>query len=307
MTIAFISHPDCALHDMGAGHPEQPARLAAIKDQMIASGLDGIVEPYDAPLATREQLLRAHDARYVDSIFKASPARGILPLDADTAMNPHTLTAALRAAGGAIHAVDLVLGENAVNQAFCSVRPPGHHAERDRAMGFCFFNNIAVATLHALEQHRLKRVAIVDFDVHHGNGTEDILREEPRVLFCSSFQHPLYPGSGAHTVSDHIINIPLPAGTSGADYRQVVAERWFDALDEAKPQLIFFSAGFDAHVEDPLAQLRLTEDDYFWLTSEIMRIAKRHCGGRVVSSLEGGYNLSALGRSVVSHIKAMMS
>jgi acetoin utilization deacetylase AcuC-like enzyme len=305
MTVAFISHPDCEKHEISPNHPERPQRLAAIKDRMIASGVDGRLQHEQAPRATRDQLLRVHDSSYVDLIYANIPEQGRVWLDGDTAMNPHTVDAALRAAGAVVHGVDLVMAGD-VNAAFCSSRPPGHHAEHNRAMGFCIFDNVAVGAAHALREHGLERIAIVDFDVHHGNGTEDIFRNEPRVLFCSSFQHPFYPGTGADTVSDHIINIPLPAGTGSEEYRAAVEAHWLQPLDDFRPELILFSAGFDAHAEDPLAQLELVEADFAWITAQVKRVADRHADGRIVSTLEGGYNLSALGRSVVAHIEALI-
>jgi len=305
MTVAIISHPDCALHDMGRHHPECPARLAAIQDRLIASGLDMVLRHHDAPAASREQLCRVHAPEYVEYVFGKSPAEGHSWLDPDTSMNPHSLSAALHAAGAVVLAVDLVMSAQA-SSAFCNVRPPGHHAETERAMGFCIFDNIAVGAAHALAEHGLERVAIVDFDVHHGNGTEDIFRDQPNVLFCSTFQHPYYPYTGADTISDHIINVPLSAGADGAAFRAAVESRWFPALEEFAPELLFISAGFDAHVEDPLANLRLVENDYAWVTAELRRIAERHASGRIVSSLEGGYALSALRRSAAVHIDALI-
>lgn len=305
MAIAYISHHDCTKHEMGAHHPEQPARLGAINDRLIASGLEMALHQFDAPQATREQLLRVHDEAYVDQMFAASPAEGLAWMDGDTAMNPHTLAAALRAAGAAVLAVDLVM-EGKAQQAFCGVRPPGHHAERTKAMGFCFFNNIAVGAAHALNTHGLKRVTIIDFDVHHGNGTEHIFTGEPRVLFCSSFQHPLYPHSGFDTNEPNIVNIPLPSRTDGAGFREAVESKWLPVVDEFKPQLVMISAGFDAHAEDDIANLNLREFDYAWITRRLCDIADRHCGGRVVSVLEGGYSLPALARSVAVHIKSFL-
>lgn len=305
MSIAFISHYACTRHEMGAHHPEQPARLHAINDRLIASGLEMVLHQYDAPAATREQLLRVHDAAYVDMVFAASPREGLAWLDGDTAMNPHTLEAALHAAGANVLAVDLVLGGKA-RQAFCGVRPPGHHAERARTMGFCFFNNVAVGAAHALEAHGLERVAIVDFDVHHGNGTEDIFAHDDRVLFCSTFQHPFYPNSGHEADAPNLVNVPLPARADGAVFREAVLGHWLPAIDAFRPQLIHVSAGFDAHAEDDMAHLRLREFDYAWITRQLCELADRHCDGKLVSTLEGGYNLSALARSVAVHIKAFM-
>jgi len=305
MTIAFITHPDCERHDMGGGHPESPLRLQAIRDQLISGRLEPLLEFHDAPLASIEQICLAHDAGYVNAVFDASPAQGVVSLDADTSMNPHTLSAARRAAGAVITAVDLVMSGNN-HAAFCSVRPPGHHAEHDRAMGFCIFNNIAIGALHALATHGLGKVAIVDFDVHHGNGTEDIFRTNPAVMLCSTFQHPFYPYTGAGVDSDHIINVPLAAGTDSQIFRAAIETHILPALRAFQPGLIMISAGFDAHIEDPLASLLLVEDDYSWVTTEIRKIADHHAGGKIVSVLEGGYALSALGRSVVAHLNALL-
>ena len=306
MQTAYISHPSCLLHDMGRGHPECPARIKAIEDQLIASGLYSLLQRHEAPSATPEQLERVHGTAYLDALWAARPAEGLAMLDPDTWMNPHTWDAALHAAGAVVLATDLVMQRGAEN-AFCNVRPPGHHASRDRAMGFCFFNNVAVGVAHALEHHGLERVAVVDFDVHHGNGTEAIFRDDPRVLLCSSFQHPFYPYSGADTVSGHILPAPLPANTDGAGFRAAVSEKFVPALDSFKPQMIFFSAGFDAHREDQLASLKLVEDDYAWVTQEIMKVAAAHAQNRIVSSLEGGYALHALGRSAAAHVRALAS
>ena len=302
MTTAIISHPDCLLHDMGQQHPECPQRLYAIQDQLIASGLDMVLRHVDAPLAERQQLLLVHDSDYVESIFQSAPKPGSRAwVGPDAEMNEYTLNAALRAAGAATLAVDMVMRQQ-VSNAFCNVRPPGHHAERHRAMGFCFFNNIAIAAAYALKQYQLQRVAIVDFDVHHGNGTEDIFRNEARVLFCSTFQHPFYPYRGTEPHAEHIINIPLPLGSKDAAFQQAVTAQWLPVLNAFKPQLILISAGFDAHVEDDMAGLALTEQSYAWVTRQIKLIAQQYAQGRIVSSLEGGYALSALGRSVAAHV-----
>jgi acetoin utilization deacetylase AcuC-like enzyme len=289
---------------MGAHHPEAPARLQAIEDQLIASGLFGYLQHHDAPEVTREQLLRVHDAAYLDAIAAAAPQSGMVALDGDTTMNPYTYPAALRAAGAAVLAVDLVMAGR-VENAFCSVRPPGHHAEHARAMGFCIFNNVAVGASHALAAHGLSRVAIVDFDVHHGNGTEDIFRDEPRVMLCSTFQHPFYPYSGAESGNAHIINVPLAAGADGAVFREAVGAHWLPVLEAFGPELILISAGFDAHREDDMSSLRLVEADYAWVTEQIKGLAAKHARGRIVSVLEGGYELHALGRSVLAHLKVL--
>jgi acetoin utilization deacetylase AcuC-like enzyme len=301
MQTAYISHPLCLKHDMGDYHPESPARIHAIEDQLIASGLLDYLQRHEAPQATREQLLRVHDESYIDLIESSAPQRGIVQLDGDTAMNPFSYQAALRAAGAAVLGVDLVMTGKAEN-AFCNIRPPGHHAERARAMGFCIFNNVAVGAAHALAQHGLQRVAIADFDVHHGNGTENIFHGEPRVMLCSTFQHPFYPYCGADSGNDHIINVPLAAGSGGEEFRAAVTRHWLPALERFQPELLLISAGFDAHRDDDMAMLRLTETDYAWVTAELKRVAGKYAQGRIVSVLEGGYELPALGRSALAHI-----
>jgi acetoin utilization deacetylase AcuC-like enzyme len=301
---AYITHPDCLKHDMGAGHPEQPARLSAIEDQLIASALGQHLERYEAPLATDEQLGRVHPADYVRAIRDAAPQAGTVHLDPDTAMNPWSLRAALRAAGAGVLAVDLVMKGEA-GTAFCAVRPPGHHACRARPMGFCIFNNVAVAARHAIDAHGLERVAVIDFDVHHGNGTEDIFEADERVLMVSTFQHPFYPYSGTEDPAPNMVNVPLRAGAGSREFRAAVREAWLPALERFRPQLLLFSAGFDAHAEDDMAMLRFTDADYGWVTGELKPIAERHGDGRMVSLLEGGYALGALGRSAVQHIKVL--
>ncbi|MGD2112023.1 MAG: histone deacetylase family protein [Gammaproteobacteria bacterium] len=305
MTIAYLTHPACRLHDMGGDHPEAPARLAAIEDQLLVTGLEFAICRYDAPAATREQLCRVHDADYVERIFSRSPATGLRWLDADTAMNPHTLEAARHAAGAVVSAVDLVLGGEALC-AFCAVRPPGHHAGRSAAMGFCFFNNIAVGAAHALAQYGLQRIAIADFDVHHGNGTEEIFQDEPRVLFCSSYQHPFYPFSGNTVPGPRMVKTPLDAGAGSRTFRLRVGSEWLETLDAFRPELILVSAGFDAHRQEAVADLNLNERDFGWVTRELCELANRHAGGRIISVLEGGYALPALGRSVAAHLNALL-
>lgn len=304
LTTVFITHRACSLHDMGAHHPEQPARLAAIEDQLIASGLISHLQQADAPRATREQLERVHAAGYLNAVEEIAPKHGIVHLDADTAMNPHTLDAALHAAGAAVLATDMVI-EGRAETAFCSVRPPGHHAVRERAMGFCIYNNVAVAAAHALEQHGLQRVAVADFDVHHGNGTEEIFENDGRVLMVSTFQHPFYPYSGAEGRSERMVNIPLAARSGSREFRAAVEQHWLPALEAFRPQMLFISAGFDAHREDDMAMLNFVEADYAWVTAKLKTVAAQHAQGRIVSLLEGGYALSALGRSVVAHLRAL--
>ena len=304
MQTAFITHSACLKHDMGNDHPESPARLAAIEDQLIASGIFAFLQHHDAPRATHEQLARVHTQDYIHSIEAAAPQQGLVYLDPDTAMNPYTLEAALRAAGAAVLATDLVMGGQ-VENAFCNVRPPGHHATRNQSMGFCIFNNVAVGVAHAMAQHGLKRVAIVDFDVHHGNGTEDIFKDDPRVMLCSTFQHPFYPYSGADSGNDHIINVPLAARTDSQGFRDAVNSAWLPKLDAFKPEMIFISAGFDAHREDDMANLGLVEADYTWVTQQVKALAAQYAQQRIVSTLEGGYALPALGRSATAHIRVL--
>ena len=298
---------------MGAGHPECPERLDAIEAQLVASGLADVLDRREAPLAAIGDIELAHDRMLVaairglsdqlaDDILAGGPSH--VQIDPDTSLNVHTWLAALRAAGAAIEATDSVMAGEMAN-AFCAVRPPGHHAERGKAMGFCFFNNIAIAAKYALERHGLKRVAIVDFDVHHGNGTEDIIRGDNRILMVSYFQHPLFPFSGADTVAPNMVNLPVPARTRGMDVRELVDMMWMPRLEAFKPEMIFISAGFDAHRDDELGQMSLTEQDFAWITARIKQVADRHGKGRIVSALEGGYSHGALGRSVEAHIRVL--
>ncbi len=305
MTIAFLSHPDCLGHEVDPQHPEHADRLHAIADELISSTMDLALRHYDAPRATREQLVRVHDADYVQRVLSHDLAQGPLHFDDDTTLGAGTLSAALRAAGAVVAAVDLVLGARA-GAAFCGVRPPGHHAGRSGAMGFCIFNNVAVGAAHGLEHHGLQRIAIVDFDVHHGNGTEDIFRDDPRVLFCSTFQHPFYPWLGSECGGPRIVNVPLAAGSDGSVLREAVVERWLPALHAFRPDLVLISAGFDAHAQDPMGQLRWREDDYRWISRAVREVAERYAHGRIVSVLEGGYHLPALGRSVVAHLDGLL-
>jgi acetoin utilization deacetylase AcuC-like enzyme len=306
LLTAYITHPSSLLHDMGSFHPECPDRVTAIGDRLISAGLDPYLHHYTAPMATHKQLARAHGEDYIASIEAASPASGLHYIDPDTALCPHSLDAARHAAGAVVLATDLVVKGECIT-AFCAVRPPGHHAERHRAMGFCLFNNVAVGALHALEAHGIERVAVVDFDVHHGNGTEDIFSGDGRVLMVSTFQHPLYPYSGTENVASNMVNVPLAAGSGSDAFRAAVTDRWLPALEAHRPQIIYVSAGFDAHREDPLAGLKLTEADYAWVTRELIGVARRHSNGRIVSALEGGYALSALGRSVAEHVRELLA
>ena len=308
MTTAFYSHPDCLRHDMGDGHPECPQRLSAISDHLRATGLDVALEWRDAPLVKQEDLLRAHSAGHVasldDQLMAVEASGGIRSLDPDTAACAHTRAAVGRAAGAAVAATDAVL-DGELENAFCSVRPPGHHATRDQAMGFCFYNNVAVAARHALDVRGLARVAIIDFDVHHGNGTEDIVAGDERILMCSFFQHPLYPYCGTTPKGSNMVNLPVAPYTRGPAVRDLVEQHWLPALDAFAPQMLFISAGFDAHREDGLAQMGLVEADYAWITEQLMEVARRHCQGRIVSCLEGGYHLGALARSVAAHLRVL--
>lgn len=299
MTIAFISHPDCAAYAGEAGHPDLPARLGAIQDHLLATGLDLALRHYDAPLATREQLCRAHTCGYVDAVLTGGVA------GEDTLSSPQLLHAARRAAGAAVLGVDLVLAGHSTS-AFCSVRPPGHHAERDRGAGFCVFNNLAVGVLHALRTHGLERVAVVDFDAHFGNGTDAILGGMPEVLYCSLFQYPFYPYVLPEQDDARAVHIRLPANSDGGRVRAEVTAHWLPRLEAFRPELIMISAGFDAHAEDDMADLLLHERDFAWMTQQLHACAGRHAQGRIVSVLEGGYVLSALGRSAAAHLKALL-
>jgi len=306
MTTALISHSVCEQHEISPGHPECPERIGAILNQLKENGSYERLTHFEAPIAGKELLLLAHPESYVDSIFQHAPSAGSVQLDADTAMNPFSLDAALRAAGAGSLAVDLVMSGE-MDNAFCLVRPPGHHAEQTRAMGFCFFGSVAIAARHALSAHGLERVAILDFDVHHGNGTEDIVEGDSRILFCSSFEHPLYPGGYRPNIENERVNVPLSSATDGVGFRKAISSEWIPAIDAFKPQMIFVSAGFDAHADDPLASLALQDEDFVWITEQINELAKKHADGRIVSMLEGGYALPALGRCAAAHVEAMMS
>ncbi len=304
MITSFISHEDCALHDMGPWHPENPMRLKAIIDQLEMSGLMNQLTQYKACPVTDEQLYRAHPKAHIHALQLSLPEQGFTTLEEETLLGPRSLEAAAYAAGAVVQGIDQVF-KNQANNAFCAVRPPGHHAERVESMGFCFYNNVAVGALHALEVYKLDRVAIVDFDVHHGNGTVDIFQNDPRVMVCSSFQHPFYPWRYASSKWENIINTPLDAHSGSLAFRRTIEADWLPALQKFKPQLILVSAGFDAHREDPMGELNLEDDDFHWVTRLLMDQAKSHCDGRLVSVLEGGYDLSALARSSHRHIEAL--
>lgn len=305
MSTALITHDDCVLHKIGPDHPECPQRISAILDQLKKQGLYDYLRYYDAPLAEPRAALSCHPQAYIDAIVSSSPAFGCHQLDDDTAMNPHTLNAALRGIGAGLLATDKVISGE-VKNAFCATRPPGHHAEKSQAMGFCFFGNIAIAAKHATQTHDLSRVAIVDFDVHHGNGTEDLVDGDEKILFCSSFQHPFYPDGHRPNVSGQRVNVPLVAGTCSKEFREAISDHWIPALENFKPQMIFISAGFDAHAEDPLADLALGDNDFVWITEQIMSVADATADGRIVSMLEGGYALPALARSATAHVRTLM-
>ncbi len=305
MLPAYITHADCARHEMGPQHPECPERLGAINDMLLVKGLLDYMHTYQAPLATMGQLAHAHSSLYVAELMDASPTEGYHRVDPDTEMNPFTVQAALRAAGAVVQATDLVVSGEAPT-AFCCVRPPGHHAERGAAMGFCFFNNIAVGIRHALTEHGIQRVALIDFDVHHGNGSEDIFRDDERVIMCSIFEQGIYPFTGENATGTNMVNVGLPSRSGSEKFREAVSTHWIPALDAFAPEIIYISAGFDGHREDDMGNLGLVEADYEWVTQQLMAVAQRHSKGRVISCLEGGYVLSPLARSAAAHVKVLI-
>lgn len=311
MLATLISHASCHEHLMPPGHPECPERLDAINNRLMASGIDALLQHREAPAASDEQLLRVHTAAHLQRLTRAQPSAGVHFFADDVYLSPASLSAARHAAGAATLGVDLVM-QGKTDAVFCNVRPPGHHAERDRAMGFCVFNNIAVAAAQALEVYGLQRVAIVDFDVHHGNGTQDIFLNDPRVLFCSSFQYPFYPHTEIDEVPAHIINVPLAASCRSQGFRQAIEQHWLPALEQFRPQLLLVSAGFDAYINDDMSSISLVEQDYAWISEKLRQLVDNsqtlaepeRCRG-IVSSLEGGYDLDGLGRCAVVHIKAL--
>lgn len=305
MRTAYITHPDCHDHDTGAAHPESAQRLSAIEDKFIENRLWDFLKSVDAPEVTREQLLRVHTAEHLDNIEAMMPQKGYARLDQDTVISPGSLRAARRAAGAVIAAVDLLM-DNTFDNAFCGVRPPGHHAERDRVLGFCLYNNIAVGAAHAMEVHGLEKIAILDFDVHQGNGTEDIFIGDDRVLYCSIFQHPFFPFTPAPENSARVVSVPLEATAKSAQFRMAIYDKWLPALEHFKPEMVFVSAGFDAHFEDDMSQVSLTDADFRWVAEEIVKVANRHSNGRVVSTLEGGYEVHSLARCVETHLRVLM-
>jgi acetoin utilization deacetylase AcuC-like enzyme len=302
MTTALITHPDCYDHVTPPGHPEQVARLDAVLGALEGMDLMRLA----APLGAEDDILRCHPKSHIDALRQAVPDSGWRSLDADTHMSAGSLAAAFRGVGGAVRAVDAVLGGEARN-AFVAMRPPGHHAERETAMGFCFFGNVAIAAKHALEHHGLSRIAIVDFDVHHGNGTQDLVEDDPRILFCSTHQSPLFPGTGeAHeTGVGNVLNVPLPEGTGSRGFRAAMDRQVLPSVDAFASELLLISAGFDAHAADPLAGMELTTEDFAWVTGKLCDLADNHCAGRVVSCLEGGYDLEALGASAAAHVTVL--
>ena len=309
----YFTHAACWKHEMGPGHPECAERLDAIEDRLLISGLDVALNRQEAPIASLTDIELAHGRMHIASIRGLSDwlieeieAGGPThtQIDPDTSINVHTWDAALRSAGAAIAATDAVIAGEMPN-AFCAIRPPGHHASKDKASGFCFFNNVAVAAKYALERHGLKRVAIIDFDVHHGNGTEDIVAGDDRILMASFYQHPFYPLDYVHSSAANLVNVPVPAYIKGSEVREIIEAQWMPRLEAFAPEMIFISAGFDSHREDDMGQMGLVESDFVWITEKLMGVAKRHSKGRIVSCLEGGYTLSSLARSVEAHIRAL--
>jgi acetoin utilization deacetylase AcuC-like enzyme len=305
LSTAYISHLDCHAHDTGEGHPESARRLSAIEDKLISSRLSDFIRRFEAPEVSQSQLLRVHTAGHLETVEAMMPRQGYVHIDTDTVICPATLQAAKRAAGAVVAAVDLLMSDGLKN-AFCCVRPPGHHAESARAMGFCFYNNIAVGAAHALEAHGVKKVAIIDFDVHQGNGTEEIFLDDDRVLYCSTFQHPFYPYTPLPEDSDRNVSIPLDATARSAEFRTAVSDHWLPALERFQPEMIFISAGFDAHQDDDMSGVSLTDADFRWVTEQILQIAEIFASGRVVSVLEGGYELNSLARCVETHMRVLM-
>ena len=306
-TLLF-THPACAGHDMGEGHPEQPARLAAVLSALEGPDFQNL-ERREAPETTRDRILLMHPPAYVDGLMAAFPTEGRVQIDADTAVSAGSREAALRAVGGVVAAVDSVMKGEA-KHAFCAVRPPGHHAEPDQTMGFCLFNNIAIGAAHARDVYHLHRVAVIDFDVHHGNGTQAMFENEPMFFYGSTHQMPLYPGTGRPSetgIAGNIVNVALPPFAGSEEFRRAFSDVILPKLDEFGPELMMISAGFDAHRDDPLAQENLDEEDFAWVTAELINIADKHSQGRVVSALEGGYDLDALGRSAAAHVKVLMA
>jgi len=305
LRTAIISHSACLGHDTGADHPECARRLAAINDRFVTTGLADVLRHFDAPEASDEQLLRVHARSHLDNVISMIPETGHARLDPDTVVSPGSLSAARRAAGAVVKAVELV-GSGEMESAFCCVRPPGHHAESRRVMGFCLFNNIAVGVAHALQEHGFERVAVLDFDVHQGNGTEEMFSDDPRVLFCSTFQHPFYPFTPVLENAPNRVNVPLDAGAGSAEFRAAITDHWMPALERFAPQMIFVSAGFDAHRDDDMSHVNLTDADYRWVSEQIVEVAAASADNRIISALEGGYELQSLARCVETHVRVLM-
>ncbi len=305
MRTAYISHRDCHAHDTGEGHPENARRLSAIEDRFVSTGLFDVLKYFDAPQVSESQLLRVHTAEHLETLKAISPERGYVRLDPDTVICPDSLKAARRAAGAVVLAVDLVMSSE-MESAFCCVRPPGHHAESSRAMGFCLYNNIAVGVAHALEEHGVQKAAIVDFDVHQGNGTEEIFQADHRVLFCSAFQHPFFPYTSLLENAANRVNVPLEATAKSEEFRAAVIHHWLPALEQFQPEVIFVSAGFDAHRDDDMSNVSLTDSDFRWVTEQIVRVAGSSASGRIISVLEGGYELHSLARCTETHVRVLM-
>jgi len=305
MLSAYITHPSSLLHEMGPDHPECPARVSAINDYLVAQGLLDFMLPYTAPAATQAQVERVHSRLHIAQLGISTPTSGYRRIDPDTLINPHTMDAAWHAAGAAVLATELVARGEAAN-AFCNVRPAGHHATRDASMGFCFFNNVAVGIAHALAELSMERVALIDFDAHHGNGSEDIFAGDQRVLMVSTFERGLYPYNGEEPSGPNLCNVPLDRYARSDALRAAVTDHWLPALDAFRPQMIFFSAGFDAHRDDDMSHLMWVDGDYAWLTRQVIAATERYAHGRVVSLLEGGYALSALARSAAAHVRVLI-
>jgi acetoin utilization deacetylase AcuC-like enzyme len=305
LRTAYISHRECRQHDTGADHPEHARRLSAIEDQLASTGLFDVLRYVEAPEATDGQLLRVHTREHLDAMAAMAPERGYARLDPDTVISPDSLRAARRAAGAVVEAVDLVAGGE-MEAAFCCVRPPGHHAESDRAMGFCIYNNIAVGAAHALDAYGLGKVAILDFDVHQGNGTEEIFEDENRVLFCSTFQHPFFPFTRLLGNAANRVNVPLDATAKSSEFRAAVTHHWLPVLERFQPEMVFVSAGFDAHIDDDMSYVSLTDADFRWVAEQIVQVAAASASGRIISVLEGGYELGSLARCVETHVRVLM-
>ena len=302
--MAYLTHPECLDHHMGPQHPEQPERVRAVAHQLLITGLMDHLDYFAAPLATDAQITACHSPEYLKFLQDSVPVQGMVPLDEDTFLTPHTLAAARRAAGAVVLATDLILSKK-YERAFCNIRPPGHHAGRSRAGGFCFFNNVVVGIHHALAGG-VRRIALVDFDVHHGNGSEEILDGENRVLMLSTYARELYPHTQPPAPGDNRVNVGLAPGADGTALRHAVEHHWRRALEQFRPQILFISAGFDAHFQDDLGNLKWRPEDYAWLTRELVAWANRYCDGRIISVLEGGYNLEALARCAALHVQGLL-